>query len=112
MAERESTPTAITFELIFCLKQLSINILFPDFATAQGNWKVDENGSFWRSSAVETVLNGTSFYRMITPVFPLSPPVVDPPLHRQYETIDGEDTQRQQPFRLTLRLPFLFRRRP
>ena len=61
MAERESTPTAITFELIFCLKQLSINILFPDFATAQGNWKVDENGSFWRSSAVETVLNGTSF---------------------------------------------------
>ena len=114
MAERESTPTAITFELIFCLKQLSINILFPDFATAQGNWKVDENGSFWRSSAVETVLNGTSFYRMITPDFSVeSPlPVIDPHLHRQYETIDGEDTQRQQPFRLTLRLPFLFRRRP
>ena len=114
MAERESTPTAMTFELIFRLKQLSINILFPDFATAQGNRKDDENGSFWRSSAVETVLNGTSFYRMITPVFSVeSPlPVIDPHLHRQYETIDGEDTQRQQPFRLTLRLPFLFRHRP
>ena len=114
MAERESTPTAMNFELIFRLKQLSINILFPDFATAQGNRKDDENGSFWRSSAVETVLNGTSFYRMITPVFLLSLPfpVVDPHLHRQYETIDGEDTQRQRPFRLTLRLPFLFRCRP
>ena len=74
MAERESTPTAMNFELIFRLKQLSINILFPDFATAQGNRKDDENGSFWRSSAVETVLNGTSFYRMITPVFLLSLP--------------------------------------
>ena len=112
MAERESTPTATTFELIFRLKHLSINILFPDFAAAQENRKADENGSIWRSSAVETVLNGTSFYRMITPVFTLSPPVVDPPLHRRYETIDGEDPQRQRPFRLTLRLPFLFRRRP
>ena len=113
MAERESIPTAMTFELIFRLKQLSINFLFPKFATDLGNRKADENGSFWRSSAVETVLNGTSFYRMITPVFSVeSPlPVIDPHLHRQYEAIDGGDTQRQRPFRLTLRLPFLFRHR-
>ena len=113
MAERGSTPTATSFELISGLKKLFINILFPDFAAAQENRKADENGSIWRSSAVETVLNGTSVYRLIHTCFSVeySLFVVDPHLHRQYETIDGEDTQRQQPFRLTLRLPFLFRHR-